>query len=326
LILLHRKSLPLKKMFRQISICCVFLTLLIFDGLAVINAHGHYNADAVVNEQEAETQKDTGGICYNFNEIRKLIPDQTLSMILSQHYLFDRRFRKAMDFIESPKFHIASARLANSHFFRYVMDRFEQVGINTSDIDSLVAIFDCIQVPKTSLLLQDKPRPSVYVQRPQQFVPVEAVPLPQTEPQPTPFITPPPNSNQMVIPQQVVHHVVSNLHDDEMDYYDDYSWLSYSRTDSHITSRSLQDLMGEVIDILPKEDVSNLIQENIDKGTQFGEFYKIVRKPFFQKAVVKALNSKEMMPINRLFKKNNLNLRRLLISLFTILNFGPPNY
>ncbi|KAH8371451.1 hypothetical protein KR093_007517, partial [Drosophila rubida] len=96
----------------------------------------------------ANTDRD-GDLCDNFQLIRDLIDPQVLLDLIQSHYQCDSKFRKALCYYNTSRFHLVIEQLQQSEAYQTLLNELRSAGVNTSAIDSIADIFDCIVLPVT---------------------------------------------------------------------------------------------------------------------------------------------------------------------------------
>lgn len=86
-------------------------------------------------------------LCYDFQTIRDLAPQQSVFSLIRNHMYKDSRFRKAVNFMLSPQFKATTQLIDDSSIYHSLLSQFSDAGVNTTDINSISKIFDCILIP-----------------------------------------------------------------------------------------------------------------------------------------------------------------------------------
>ncbi|KAH8299604.1 hypothetical protein KR044_003476, partial [Drosophila immigrans] len=92
------------------------------------------------------TDRD-GDLCDDFQSIRDLIDPEVLADLIQSHYQCDSKFRKALCYYNTSRFHLVVEQLQQSDAYATLLDELRNAGVNTSAIDTIAQIFDCIMLP-----------------------------------------------------------------------------------------------------------------------------------------------------------------------------------
>lgn len=88
-----------------------------------------------------------GDLCDNFQAIRELIDLETLQNLTLAHYQCDAKFRKAVLYYNSSRFHLVIEQLQQSEAFQTLLEEMRDAGVNTTAINQIIDIFACFAVP-----------------------------------------------------------------------------------------------------------------------------------------------------------------------------------
>ncbi|KAI8117161.1 hypothetical protein FF38_02102 [Lucilia cuprina] len=87
------------------------------------------------------------GLCQEFLVIRNLAPKASVIALIQNHMQTDIRFRKAVQYMLSPDFDKTTAKIDATSVYQSFLRQFTNAGVNTTDIDSVSKIFDCVLIP-----------------------------------------------------------------------------------------------------------------------------------------------------------------------------------
>ncbi|TMW45374.1 hypothetical protein DOY81_009546 [Sarcophaga bullata] len=93
------------------------------------------------------TNTNSFSLCYDFQTIRNLAPRQSVLSLIQSHMSSDSRFRKAVNYMLSVQFKTTTQMIDDSSIYRSLLNQFSDAGVNTTDINSISKIFDCILIP-----------------------------------------------------------------------------------------------------------------------------------------------------------------------------------
>ncbi|KAM8711700.1 hypothetical protein ACLKA7_012242 [Drosophila subpalustris] len=88
-----------------------------------------------------------GELCKDFQILRDLIDVDVLVDLIQSHYQCDVKFRKAVCYYQTSRFQLVIDQLQNSEAYHVLLQELRNAGINTTDIDRIADIFDCLEVP-----------------------------------------------------------------------------------------------------------------------------------------------------------------------------------
>lgn len=117
------------------AIKSIFLVLSI---LALINSSK--SDDCVVG-------LSTFGLCQEFQALRDLAPHASVINIIKTHWQTDSRFRRAAKFMLSSFFGTTTQEIDASSVYQSALTQFTNAGVNTTDINSIYKIFNCLIIP-----------------------------------------------------------------------------------------------------------------------------------------------------------------------------------
>ncbi|XP_034104601.1 uncharacterized protein LOC132790140 [Drosophila nasuta] len=95
-----------------------------------------------------------GDLCENFQLIRDLIDPEVLANLIQSHYQCDSKFRKALCYYNTSRFHLVIEQLQQSEAYATLLDELRTAGVNTSAIDKIADIFDCIVLPLNTTTIE----------------------------------------------------------------------------------------------------------------------------------------------------------------------------
>ncbi|XP_037819566.1 uncharacterized protein LOC119608984 [Lucilia sericata] len=87
------------------------------------------------------------GLCQEFQVIRNLAPKASVIALIQNHMQTDIRFRKAVQYMLSPDFDKTTAKIDATAVYQSFLKQFTNAGVNTTDIDSVSKIFNCVLIP-----------------------------------------------------------------------------------------------------------------------------------------------------------------------------------
>lgn len=87
------------------------------------------------------------GLCQEFQMIRNLAPHATVITLIQNHMQNDIRFRKAVEYMLSPDFKKTTAKIDATATYKNFLRPFTNAGVNTTDINGVAKIFDCVIIP-----------------------------------------------------------------------------------------------------------------------------------------------------------------------------------
>ncbi|XP_034478044.1 uncharacterized protein LOC117784419 [Drosophila innubila] len=125
-------------------LCCGLLAVLV----------GHCQVAAKKNETlvdpDCPPDDDRDGndeLCKDFQILRDLIDFEVLAELIQSHYQCDAKFRKAVCYYKTSRFNLVIEQLQRSEAYHELLEVLRNAGINTTDIDNIADIFECIEVP-----------------------------------------------------------------------------------------------------------------------------------------------------------------------------------
>ncbi|XP_037941239.1 uncharacterized protein LOC119674188 [Teleopsis dalmanni] len=87
--------------------------------------------------------------------------------------------------------------------------------------------------------------------------------------------------------------------------------------------RNLSLYLREILSILPRRRISNLMMKKVNEGGDFAKLYKALRKPEFREMVSKARASPNLAePVQNLIK-NSIDVDEIIDIIFTVIEWGP---
>ncbi|XP_017868384.1 PREDICTED: uncharacterized protein LOC108617183 [Drosophila arizonae] len=97
------------------------------------------------------TPKDSNfgddSLCPNFQELSGVIEVNTLAELIQGHSQCDAKFRKAMSYYQTKRFQLVIQELQQSEAYVTLLRDLRSAGVDTSDIDNIMDIFDCLDQP-----------------------------------------------------------------------------------------------------------------------------------------------------------------------------------
>ncbi|XP_037941238.1 protein G12-like [Teleopsis dalmanni] len=87
--------------------------------------------------------------------------------------------------------------------------------------------------------------------------------------------------------------------------------------------RNLSLYLREILSILPRRRIANLMTKKFNEGGDFAKLYKALRKPEFREMVSKARASPNLAePLQNLIK-NSIDVDEIIDIIFTVIEWGP---
>ncbi|EDW85639.1 uncharacterized protein Dwil_GK23051 [Drosophila willistoni] len=86
-------------------------------------------------------------LCEDFQNLRATIDRATLVTIIQTHYECDSKFRRAMSYYNTTRFHEVAQMLQQSTAYRSLLQELQDDGVDTSDLENIVDIIACIILP-----------------------------------------------------------------------------------------------------------------------------------------------------------------------------------
>lgn len=85
-------------------------------------------------------------LCPSFQDLRDIIDEIALMELIQAHYQCNAKFRKALCYYNSSRFHLVAQQLQQSEAYISMLADLRNAGVDTTDIESIVNIFACLEL------------------------------------------------------------------------------------------------------------------------------------------------------------------------------------
>lgn len=113
---------------------------------------GLISACLILNAVQADdcvngTITNSLSLCEEFQLLEDLVPHSSIITLIQNHMANDIRFRRAVQYLQSSDFKTTAAKIDATATFKSFLRPFTRAGVDTSDINGVYKIFDCLIIP-----------------------------------------------------------------------------------------------------------------------------------------------------------------------------------
>ncbi|XP_064542678.1 uncharacterized protein LOC135431458 [Drosophila montana] len=99
------------------------------------------------DENGDDGDRDGDPLCSSFQALRATIEKDTLADLIQSHYQCNSKFRKALCYYNTTRFHLVALELQQSEAYNTMLEELRNASVDTSDIENIVDIFACLVLP-----------------------------------------------------------------------------------------------------------------------------------------------------------------------------------